>query len=629
MNTSTLRRTTFVTAAAATIFCTASATAGPSPRAVEVLSSRGAAANAELPAHARANSGVRGTLNPSVLNAPEVTLTLADGSTIMARQQRVASDDAKGTQSWLGTFDDSPGSSLVLSKAKGVVTGYANYQDQTLELLPVASGKHVLFAVDSQRLPVGDGVETTGAESADTLASSGDYGLGDVTTTSSGAVVQDVLVLYTAASASAFGQAALESMIQSAVESANQAYLNSQANIALKVVGLQQAPLSESSGMQSTLSALQQNSTVRSLRDKLAADMVVLVSQNSDWCGYAGLWVTTTSAGTNTDAYAVVYSNCLSNQTLAHEIGHLQGLGHDRENEGGTPSYPYAYGYRVCTSDGFRDVMSYACSTNVPRVLQFSNPYVFYNGYATGIAYESNPSKAAEAARALNNNATKVAAYRVGSSSTATPPAAPSALAVQSAVYNKVTICWADNASNENGYKVERSKDGVTFAEVATLGADARSFADGSVTARTTYYYRVRAYNSAGASAYSNTISVATPDIPAPLPAAPTSVVAANNGDGTALVSWAAGSTTATSFEIRRETYNSRKHTWGSATTAAVVPASVTSIADASGSGTFRYSVRATNSGGASAYAGPASVTVTNSTSTSTKQQPPGKGKGG
>lgn len=625
MNISTFRRLSFApVAATAALMCATSSFAAPSQRAVEVLASRGVAANAELPAHASANSGVRGMLNPGVLNAPEVELTLSDGRKITARQQRVAQDDAKGTQSWIGTFDDSPGSVLVLSKAKGAVTGYANYKELTLEILPAASGKHLQFAVDNNRLPMGDGVKRSSGGGAGAGDVAVDYGTGGTTLAASNAVVQDLLVVYTAAAASKWGQATLESMIQSAVVSANQAYQNSQANISVNVVGLQQVAISESgSGMQTTLSNLTKNTEVRGLREKLAADMVVLVSQDSDWCGYASLAWTSNGITTNYDAYAVTYSSCLSNQTLAHELGHLQGLDHNRENAGSSAEYPYSYGYRICGSAGFLDIMSYQCSTSTPRVLNFSNPYVSYNGYATGISYEADPARSAETARTLNNTATKVAGYRV--SSTATAPAAPSSMAVQSAAYDKVTVGWTDNAANETGFTVQRSNDGVTFSDVATLGADARSYSDATVAERSSYYYRVRAFNSSGASSFSNTASVTTPVRPPPPPPVPTTVTAGNNGNGTATIAWTVSSTNATSFEVRREKYDSRRGTWSGATTAATVPASVFSVVDSTGAGTFRYSVRAVNAGGASAYRGPVSVTVTSSTST--KKNPGARAK--
>jgi hypothetical protein len=374
--------------------------------------------------------------------------------------------------------------------------------------------------------------------------------------------------------------------------------------------------MSESGGMSATLTALTQNSTIRSLRDKLAADMVVLVSENSDYCGWAS-WVNTNNS---IDAYAVVSSGCLSNHSLAHEVGHLQGLDHNREDGGNGGFYPYGYGYRVCASNGFRDVMSYNCPTiGVPRVLQFSNPNVYYNGYPTGVSYDLSPSTAAETWRALNNSATRVAAYRTSATSTQPPavPNAPSSLVASSVAYNSLSLSWTDNSSDETGFKVERSMDGVNFTEIATLGAATTIFADQSVAARTNYYYRVRAYNSSGSSGYSNTLAVSTPDLPPPppatpaAPAAPSSVTAANDGDGTAQVSWVPASDAATGYDVLREKLDARRNVWTGATTVASVSSSFTSLVDASGTGTFRYSVRAKNSGGMSPYAGPVSVTVT------------------
>jgi hypothetical protein len=606
----------------------AGAMAAPSQRALEILSSRTSSANTELPARARADSGVKGVLNAGALSAPTLELTFANGEKATAHLSRVARDDKKGVQSWVGTFDGSPGSVLVLSKARGVITGYGNYQNRTLEILPSRGGQHLMFEVDGESLPQADVIQTNAAAAAAELSTSSDYGTGGSTLAVSGAVVHDVLILYTAASASKWGQATLESMVQSAVQAANQAYQNSQAGVTLNVVGLQQSSITEGSGMAATVDRLKTNSTVRSMRDSLAADMVVLIAENTDYCGYATLWYSYTSTSSNWDAYAAVQSSCLSSQTLAHEVGHLQQLDHNRENKTGLAAYEYSYGYRLCTTGGFRDIMSYPCSMSVTRINNFSNPNVAYNGYPTGISYEASPSTSADTARTLNNTAQLVASYRVGSTATPTPtaPAAPSGLAVQSALYNKVTIGWTDNSSNETGFKVERSTDGVTFAEIATLGADTRSFADVAVAARTSYYYRVRAYNSVGASAYSSAVRVTTPDVPPPAPVAPTSVAAGDNGDGTARVSWTTGATTATSFELRREKWDSRKRVWTGATLAATVPASVLSAIDSTGAGTFRYTVRALNAGGASAYAGPASVTVTSATST-TKKAAPGRRK--
>jgi hypothetical protein len=520
-------------------------------------------------------------------------------------------DDAKfNSRTWVGTIDGAEGSVVVLTKARGVVTGFVNYENQILEIQPAAGGKHVLYAVDESKLPKGEPVRAPKLQGDAVGATVADTGI--AATTEATSVVQDVLVLYTAASANRYGQASIESQIQSAIQSANYAYQNSQVAITLNLVGLQQSTIVEQSNMDSTVNVLQADSGVARIRDQVGADMVMLVSENSDYCGLANL-MTSNSASFAPYAFGAVYSSCLSNQSLAHELGHQQGLMHDRSSSSGWAGvYPYSYGYGRCTSDStaFRDVMSYPCGS-APRVLLFSNPNVTWNGFPAGISYESDPANSAEAARSLNNTAATVAAFR-GSLPTSAP-SAPSGLAVQSATYNRVTLGWTDTATNESGFKVERSTNGADFAEIATVGADTRSYTDSSVVAKTTYYFRVRAYNGIGNSGYSSAINVTTPD-QLPPPPAPSGVGAQDGKDGTASVSWTVATAGATSFEVRREKWDTRKLAWGSATTAATVPSSVLSFVDSTGAGQYRYSVRAVNSGGASGYTGPAQVTVTSPT---------------
>ena len=84
----------------------------------------------------------------------------------------------------------------------------------------------------------------------------------------------------------------------------------------------------------------------------------------------------------------------------------------------------------------------------------------------------------------------------------ATPPAAPTALSAL-AGKRKITLSWTDNSNDETGFKVERSTDGVTFTQIATTTS--ATYTDGNLTTGRTYHYRVRAYNGAGDSLYSNT----------------------------------------------------------------------------------------------------------------------------
>ena len=428
----------------------------------------GTAQAQSIPARGKSHSGVIGTLSSAALSAPTLDLTLADGQVVTARLQRVARDDQKGVQSWVGTFDDAPGSLLVLSKAKGVVTGYANYKDQTLEVV-AGRGRQARAVCGRYRAPPKtDLVNNDLGEAADVMAPTADYGTGGARRWPAQVPVpwcHDVLVLYTAASASKWGQATIESMIQSAVQSANQAYLNSHANVTLNVVGLQQSSVSESSGMGGTVDALKNNSTVRALRDRLAADMVIMVSENTGSCGYATLWYSYNGVEHQLDAYAVVNSDCLSNHARARSRAPAAARPQPRER------HRHALRLLVWLSPVLerrvRDIMSYPCSTgDAAHPEFFSNPNVTYNGYPTGISYEANPAHSAENARTLNNTAAQVAAYRRRHRvrSRPTPPAAPSSLAVQGAAYNNVSIGWNDNSTNESGFQVQRSSDGVNFA---------------------------------------------------------------------------------------------------------------------------------------------------------------------
>lgn len=93
----------------------------------------------------------------------------------------------------------------------------------------------------------------------------------------------------------------------------------------------------------------------------------------------------------------------------------------------------------------------------------------------------------------------------------ASAPTAPTTLAARSSSRSQINLTWRDNANNETGYYVERSLNGTSgWTQIATLQANTTSYASTGLTANTTYYYRVQAYNDAGASAYSNVASAKT-----------------------------------------------------------------------------------------------------------------------
>jgi PKD repeat protein len=91
-------------------------------------------------------------------------------------------------------------------------------------------------------------------------------------------------------------------------------------------------------------------------------------------------------------------------------------------------------------------------------------------------------------------------------------PAAPSALRADPTSDTQVRLQWTDNSTGETDFLIERCQGATcsTFTQVATVGADVITTSNDGLTAATTYRYRARARNDAGASAYTAPISVTT-----------------------------------------------------------------------------------------------------------------------
>jgi hypothetical protein len=107
-----------------------------------------------------------------------------------------------------------------------------------------------------------------------------------------------------------------------------------------------------------------------------------------------------------------------------------------------------------------------------------------------------------------------------------TPPTNLTASVVAPAF--QIRLSWTDTSTNEDGFTVERSLDGTNFTQIAQVLPGTSSFRNTALFPNTTYYYRVRAYNAGGTSAYSSVASAGTPALPCP-----TSIVGwGYNGEG-------------------------------------------------------------------------------------------------
>jgi fibronectin type 3 domain-containing protein len=88
-------------------------------------------------------------------------------------------------------------------------------------------------------------------------------------------------------------------------------------------------------------------------------------------------------------------------------------------------------------------------------------------------------------------------------------PAAPVGTIASLGFGNQVTLTWTDASSNESGFKIERKLGSGNFVPLIVVPANTTTYTD-AILSGSDYTYRVRAYNAAGNSAYSNESTVST-----------------------------------------------------------------------------------------------------------------------
>jgi len=89
-------------------------------------------------------------------------------------------------------------------------------------------------------------------------------------------------------------------------------------------------------------------------------------------------------------------------------------------------------------------------------------------------------------------------------------PCAPDRLTATAVSATRINLSWADNSENETGFKIEQSLDGTSFTQIDTVYVGVVFCFDAGLSADTQYWYRIRAYNAAGDSEYSNIVSSTT-----------------------------------------------------------------------------------------------------------------------
>lgn len=222
----------------------------------------------------------------------------------------------------------------------------------------------------------------------------------------------DILVLYTTSTRVYWG--GTSHVVTNAMQMEaflNQAFANSLPTatppLRARFVRIEEIP--DSVG--SSLPAMARSSIVRTRRDAANADLVVMIHHAN--LSYAGIaWIFCGNARWHRDhAFGIVRKDHLVKwKTVAHEIGHSFGAGHDPQNAGGSCWHNDSRGHNFRAVDqGVRrlygTIMSYPGASN--RIPHFSNPDVPFLGIPTGISGARNN------ARAIMGSRSAIANYRV------------------------------------------------------------------------------------------------------------------------------------------------------------------------------------------------------------------------
>jgi fibronectin type 3 domain-containing protein len=186
------------------------------------------------------------------------------------------------------------------------------------------------------------------------------------------------------------------------------------------------------------------------------------------------------------------------------------------------------------------------------------------------------------------------------------PPAAPSGL-VASGTSGGITLDWFNNTESDlAGYNIYRSSSSNgTFTKLnATLLASSDYF-DANAPSNATSFYRVTAVDTSGNESNFASVSAFRPAA-GDIPTAPSGLNAVANTATQVTISWTDNSNNETGFRIERRLGS------GSYAVLTTVATNITSFVDntVSGGSTYTYRVRATGTGGDSAYSNEASVTT-------------------
>lgn len=352
---------------------------------------------------------------PAEAVGAEIKLPFRGGIITLVRKASTRRSD--GSISWRGEVAETGEAATLMVWNNTPLTGYFAYDGTIFTIENAGGGINIFAEMDPRKLPADHPTPASARDSVPistpaasqhpvpTLPKVAPFLDPDRQALEAKKITIDLMMLYTGNAANHYVRDP-DDLLALAVEQTNEIFANSGlGNITLRLVHSQLIDYDGSKDDQFThLYAMVDGvgvfKDVKRLRNEKRADIVGLVIDNPNGCGLS------TRIGPESDeAFFVVHHACAAvSMSIAHEIGHILGIRHDRHVD--ATDTPFAYGHGHVNGEKWRDVMSYngGCG-GCPRIAHFSNPRVIYKDEPTGTA-------AADSARVILELAERVANFR-------------------------------------------------------------------------------------------------------------------------------------------------------------------------------------------------------------------------
>jgi hypothetical protein len=314
---------------------------------------------------------------------------------------------ANGDFTWTGRAADGRGEASLVVRAQGI-TGRVQLNSEIYSILPLSDGRQLVKKETTAQFPP----EHPPSRDAGAPPAVAPSVVGDAPPPASCTPADsdiDVFVTYSVEAKQQLpdpgGLAAL------AIVQANRSFHNSNIPLTLNLVGVQPSGYHETGDYDKDLAAMKSGAipTLKTMRDSTAADVVVMLVANQQFCGMAGGILA--SADT---AFAAVATNCaVANVSFAHELGHLFGARHDRPTD--DENLPFAFGHGYALANEWRSVMAYPGTCNCTRG-EFWADSAITRADSHNVQQPTGQKDVAEDARALRETAKRLAQFRCRSS---------------------------------------------------------------------------------------------------------------------------------------------------------------------------------------------------------------------